>query len=90
MEEHATNSMEVNELYMKYREYRESTKRKVMRDVLKRLDQFAKVLLKHHDINCCSKQDTKHLKFQCGFSKEEIIMGYHFYNYAYLGAEQVE
>ena len=50
----------------------------------------AKVLLKHHDINCCSKQDTKHLKFQCGFSKEEIIMGYHCYNYAYLGAEQVE
>ena len=30
------------------------------------------------------------LKFQCGFSKEEIIMGYHCYNYAYLGAEQVE
>ena len=28
MEEHATNSMEVNELYIKYREYRESTKGK--------------------------------------------------------------
>ena len=86
MEEHATNSMEVRELYIKYRE---STKGKVMRDVLKRLNQFAKVLLKHHDINCCSKQDTKHLKFQCGFSKEDIIMGYHCYNYAYLEAEQV-
>ena len=87
MEEHATNSMEVKELYIKYRE---STKGKVMRDLLKRLDQFAIVLLKHHDINCCSKQDTKHLKFHCGFSKEVIIMGYHCYNYAYLGAEQVE
>ena len=73
MEEHATNSMEVKQVYIKYRE---STKGKVMRDVLKRLNQFAKGLLKHHDINFCSKQDTKHLKFQCGFSKEEIIMAY--------------
>ena len=62
MEEHATNSMEVKELYIKYRE---STKGKVMRDVLKRLNQFAKVLLNHHDINCCSKQDTKIGRASC-------------------------
>ena len=58
-----------------------------MRDVLKELNIIANFLLKRHDINCCSKQDTKHLKFQCGFSKEDIIMSYHCYNYAYLGAE---
>ena len=58
--------------------------------MLKRLNQIAKILLKCQDINCCSEQDTKHLKFQCGFSKEDIIMSYHCYNYAYLGAEQVE
>ena len=72
MEEHAINSMEVKELYMKYRE---SRKGKVMRDVLTQLNIIAKILLKRHDINCCSKEDTKHLKFQCGFSKEHIIMG---------------
>ena len=59
----------------------EQDTKEVMRDVLKRLNQIAKILLKCHDINCCSEQDTKHLKFQCGFSNEHIIMGYHCYNY---------
>ena len=70
--------------------YRESRKGGDMRDVLKQLNIIAEILFKHHDINCCSKQDTEHLKFQWGFSKEVIIMGYHCYNYAYLWAEQVE
>ena len=87
MEEHATTSMEVKELYMKYRE---SRKGKVMRDVLKQLNQIAKILLKRHDINCCSEQDTKHLKFQCGFSKEVLIVNYHWNNYIHLGYERSE
>ena len=70
--------------------YRESYKGKVMRAVLKRLDLIAKILLKCNDINCCSEQDTKHLKFQCGFSKEVLIMNYHWNNYIHLGFEEVE
>ena len=70
--------------------YRESYKGKVMRALLKRLDLIAKILLKRHDINCCSEQDTKHLKFQCGFSKEFVIMNYHWNNYIHLGFEEVE
>ncbi len=57
MEEPARPSME------HFIKYRELYKGKVMRGALKRLDQIAKILLKHHDINCCSEQDTKHLKF---------------------------
>lgn len=52
-------------------------KGKVMSGVLKKLDTIAKILLKRHDINCWSKQDTKHLKFQCGFSEEVLISNYH-------------
>ena len=87
MEEHATTSMEIKELYMKYRE---SRKGKVMRGVLKKLNQIAEILLKRHDINCCSKQDTKHFKFQCGFSEEVLISNYHWNNYIHLGFEEVE
>ena len=67
MEGPALYSMELVQLFMMYRE---SYKGKVMRGVLEKLNQIAKILLRRHDINCCSKQDTKHLKFQCGFSKE--------------------
>ena len=70
--------------------YRESYKGKVMRAMLKRLDLIAKILLKRHDINCCSQQDTKHLKFQCGFSKEVLIINYHWNNYIHLGFEEVD
>ena len=86
MEEHARTSMELEELFMKYRE---SYKGKVMRGVLQKLDLIAKILLKHHDINCCSEHDTKHLKFQCGFSKEVLIANYHWNNYIHLGFEEV-
>ena len=61
MEESDRTFMEAKELYMKYRE---SRKGQVMRGVIQKLNQIAKVLLKRHDINCCSKHDTKHLKFQ--------------------------
>src|SRR3954467_15968922 len=61
-----------------------------MRAVLKRLDLIAKILLKRHDVNCCSEQDTKHLKFQCGFSKEFVIVNYHWNNYIHRGFEEVE
>ena len=52
MKEHARTSMELEELFTKYRE---SYKGKVMRGVLQKLDLIAKILLKRHDINCCSK-----------------------------------
>jgi hypothetical protein len=71
MEEHARTSME---LFIKYRE---SYKGKVMRGVLQKLNQIAEILLKRHDINYCSEPDTKYLKFQCGFSKEVLIVNYH-------------
>jgi hypothetical protein len=61
-----------------------------MRGVLQKLDLIAKILLKRHDINCCSEQDTKHLKFQCGFSEEVLIANYHWNNYIHLGFEEVE
>ena len=64
--EDPTTYTELIELYMKYRE---SRKGKVMRGVLEKLNQIAKTLLKRHDINCYSKQDTKHLKFPCGLSR---------------------
>ena len=79
--------MELIELYMKYRE---SKKGEVMSVVLERLNAIAKILLKRHDINCCSKQDTKHLKFQCGFSEDVLIVNYHWNNYIHLGFEEVE
>ena len=78
---------ELNEIYMKYRE---SYKGKVMRGVFVKLNAINKILIKRHDLNCCSKQDTKHLKFQCGFSKEVLIMNYHWNNYIDLGFEEVE
>ena len=87
MEEPALYSMELVELFMNYRE---SYKGKVMGGVLKKLDIIAKILLKRHDINCCAKQDTKHLKFQCGFSEEVLITNYHWNNYIHLGFEEVE
>src|SRR4051794_156708 len=87
MEEHARNSMELEELFMKYRE---SYKDKVMRAVLKKLDLIANFFLKRHDINCCSKEDTKHLKFQCGFSKEVLIANDHWNNHIHLAFEEVE
>ena len=68
MEEHARTSME------QFTKYRESYKGKVMRGVLKQLNQIAESLLKRYDINCCSEQDTKHLKFQCRFSEEVLIV----------------
>lgn len=84
MEEHARPSME------QFIKYRESYKGKVMSGALERLNQIAKILLRRHDINCCSEQDTKHLKFQCGFGKEVLIMNYHWNNYIHLGFEQVK
>ena len=79
--------MEARELYIKYRESREG---KILRGMLKKLNQIAELLLDLHDINCCSKQHDKHFKFQCGFSKEPLIATYHWLNYTHLGAEQVE
>ena len=79
--------MELEELFMKYRE---SCKGKVMRGVLQKLDLIAKILLKRHDINCCSRLATKHLKFQCCFSKEVLFANYHWNNYIHLGFEEVE
>ena len=70
--------------------YRESKKGKGMRTMLKELDKIAKILLKRHDINCCSKQGTKHLKFQCVFSEEILLAKYHRNNYIHLGFEEVE
>ena len=61
-----------------------------MRGMLKKLNQIAEILLERHDINCCSEQDTKHLKFQCGFSEEVLIMNYHWNSYIHLGVEEVE
>ena len=87
MEEHDRYVVELNELYMNYRE---SYNGKVIRGVLGKLNTLAKILLKHHDINCCSEQDTKHFKFQCGFSKEALIVNYHWNNYIDLGFEEVE
>ena len=84
MEEHARTSMEP------FTKYRESYKGKVMRGVLQKLDLIAKILLKRNDINCCSEQDTKHLKFQCGFGKKVLIANYHWDNYIHLGFEEVE
>ena len=49
MEEHARTSME------QFIKYRESYKGKVMRGVLEKLNQIAKILLRCHDINCCLK-----------------------------------
>ena len=83
MEEHARTSMKLKELFIKYRE---SYKGKVMRGVLQKLDLIAKILLKRHDINCCSE----HFKFQCGFSKEVLIANYHWNNHIHLGFEEVE
>src|SRR3954468_20298973 len=87
MEEYARTSMELKELFMKYRE---SYKGKVMRGVLEKLDLLAKILLKRHDINCCSRLDTEHLKFQCCFSIEDLIANFHWNNYIHLGFEEVE
>ena len=61
-----------------------------MRGVLQKLDLIDKILLKRYDVNCCSEQDTKHLKFECGFSKEVLIANYHWNNYINLGFEEVE
>ena len=80
----------ITELIELYKNYIESRKGKVMSAVLEKLNTIAKILLKRHDINCCSKQDTKHLKFQCGFSEEVLIMNYNWNNYIQLGFEEVE
>ena len=79
--------MDARELYIKYRESREG---KILRGMLKMLNQIVELLLDLHDINCCSKKHVKHFKFQCGFSKEPLIATYHWLNYTHLGAEQVE
>ena len=67
MEEHARYDVELNELYMNYRE---SYKGKVMRGVLGKLNTLAKILLKRHDINFCSKQDNKHLNSNVALVKK--------------------
>src|SRR5215217_3250401 len=85
--EEPTTYMELIELYMNYRE---SRKGKFMSAVIEKLNTIAKILLKRHDINCCSKQETKHLKFQCGFSEEVLIVNYHWNTYIHLGFEEVE
>jgi len=59
--------MELVELFMKYRE---SYKGQVMSGVLKKLDTIAKILLKRHDINCCSKHDTEHLNSNVALVKK--------------------
>src|SRR4051812_35267768 len=87
MEEYARPSMELKELFMKYRESYEG---KVIRSLIKKLDPIAKILLKRHDINCCSRMDNEHLKFQCCFSKEVLIANYHWNNYIHLGFKEVE
>src|SRR4051794_3029907 len=84
MEEHAKTSME------EFIKYRESYKGKVLNGVLEKLDLLAKILLKRHDINCCSRLATKHLKFQCCFSKEVLIANYLWNNNIHLGFEEVE
>src|SRR4051794_10853176 len=79
--------MELKELFTNYRE---SYNGKVMRGVLENLYLLANFFLKRHDINCCSRLATKHLKFQCCFSKEVLIANYHWNNYIHLGFEEVE
>ena len=46
------------ELIECYNNYRESKTGKVMSAVIEKLNTMAKILLKRHDINCCSQQDT--------------------------------
>ena len=64
------------ELMECYNCYRESRTGKIMSAMIEKLNTIAKILLKRHDINCSSQQDTKHLKFQCGFSEEFLIKNY--------------
>ena len=78
------------ELIEYYNNYRESRAGKVMSAVIEKLNTIAKILLKCHDINCCSQQDTKHLKFQCGFSEEFLIKNYNRNCYIHYGFEEVE
>ena len=78
------------ELIEYYNNYRESRNGKVMSVVIEKLNTIAKILLKRHDINCCSQQDTKHLKFQCGFSEQVLIKNYNWNNYIHFGFEEVE
>ena len=53
------------ELIECYNNYRESRTGKIMSAMIEKLNTIAKILLECHDINCCSQQDTKDLKFQC-------------------------
>ena len=82
-----TTYLELIELYNNYRESRTG---KVMSAVIEKLNTIAKILLKRHEINYCSKQDTKHLKFQCGFSEEVLIKNYNWNSYIHFGFEEVE
>ena len=78
------------ELMECYNCYRESRTGKIMSAMIEKLNTIAKILLKRHDINCCSQQDTKHLKFQCGFSEEFLIKNYNRNCYIHYGFEEVE
>ena len=78
------------ELIELYNNYRESRKGKVMSAMIEKLNTIANILLERHDINCCSKQDTKHLKFQCGFSEEVSIKNYNWNSYIHFGFEEVD
>ena len=51
------------ELIECYNNYRKSRAGEVMRAMIEKVNTIAKILLKRHDINCCSEHDTKHLKF---------------------------
>ena len=81
----ASMLMEARELYIKYRESKEG---KILRGMLKKLNEIAELLLELHDINCCSEQHDKHFKFQCSFNREPLISTYHWLNYTHLGAKK--
>ena len=61
-----------------------------MSAMIEKLNTIAKILLKRHDINCCSQQYTKHLIFQCVFSEEFLIENYNRNSYIHFGFEEVE
>ena len=75
---------------LKEADYVFSQERLYVEKIIECLDEIAKQLCESYNVSCCTKQNDKHLYYQCRCSNNFIIASYHEKNYDYFDIRLVE
>ena len=92
MERHFGTSM--FEGYVKtrgvYYEYRSTQEGKRTDELLQHLNHLAIDFCELHDVTCCTREVSKHSKYQCKHNSDPIIASYQEFKFSCQDIEQVE